>query len=58
MEIGSRFVGVKGITKALAQVCHGDLMCQIAVRIKMSDFHFIKHSWINFVGNLKAHNAV
>lgn len=31
---GSRFVGVKGITKARAQVCHGDLMCQIVVMMK------------------------
>ena len=34
MKNGLRFIGVKGITKALAQVWHGDLMCQMAVMIK------------------------
>ena len=58
MKNNSRFVGVNGITKAPAQVCHGDLICQMAVMMKMSDFHFIRHTRMNFVGNLKAHNAV
>ena len=58
MKDSSRFVGVKGITKAPAQVWHEDLMCQMAVMMKMSDCHFIRRSWMNFVGNLKAHNAV
>ena len=30
----------------------------MAVMMKMSDFHFIRHTRMNFVGNLKAHNAV
>ena len=34
MKNGSRFVGVKGITKAPAQVWLGDLMCQIVVMMK------------------------
>ena len=34
MKNGSRFIGVKGITKAPAQVCHGDLMCQMAAMMK------------------------
>ena len=34
MKNGSRFVGVKGITKARAQVWLGDLMCQIVVMMK------------------------
>ena len=37
---GSRFIGVKGITKAPAQVCHGDLMCQMVV--------MIKNEWLSF----------
>ena len=35
MKNGSRFVGVKGITKARAQVRYGHLMCQIAVMMKI-----------------------
>ena len=37
---GLRFIGVKGITKAPAQVWHGDLMCQMAV--------MIKNEWLSF----------
>ena len=36
MKNGLRFIGVKGITKAPAQVWHGDLMCQMAVMINQS----------------------
>ena len=37
---GSRFVGVKGIIKARAQVWLGDLMCQIVV--------MMKNEWLSF----------
>ena len=55
MKNSSRFVGVKGITKAPAQVWHGDLMCQMAVMMKNESLSF--HEAL-MVGNLKAHNAV
>ena len=58
VENGSRFIGVKGITKASAQVWHGDLNGCDDENSSMSDYHFIRHSWMNFVGNLEAHNAV
>ena len=45
VENGSRFIGVKGITKAPAQVWHGDLMCQMAV--------MMKNEWLSFHQALK-----
>ena len=45
MENGSRFIGVKGITKAPAQVWHGDLMCQMAV--------MMENEWLSFHQALK-----
>ena len=45
VENGSRFIGVKGITKAPAQVWHGDLMCQMAV--------MMKNEWLSFHRALK-----
>ena len=45
VENGSRFIGVKGITKAPAQVWHGDLMCQMTV--------MMKNEWLSFHQALK-----
>ena len=39
-ENGSRFVGVKGITKARAKVWHGDLKCHMTV--------MMKNEWLSF----------
>ena len=40
MKNSSRFVGVKSITKAPAQVWHGDLVCQMAVMMKNESLSF------------------